>query len=132
MINKDRVIGIGVDIEETSRFDNLDRHVDRIFLERIFTHNELTYCFSKKNPAPHLAARYAGKEAITKALYDLGKPMFTYKDIEIIHDKKGVPRVKVNTNWGSRFRIQISLSHCRDKAIAFSIIMDQSKIKKTK
>ena len=57
---------IGVDIESISRFKNLKRDKSRHFLEKIFTQNELNYCFSKKVPSPHLAVRFAAKEAAEK------------------------------------------------------------------
>jgi len=70
LLNKIENIGIGVDIEDVNRFTKLGGN--KAFLKKVFTQNELDYCFSKKVAAPHLAVRYAGKEAVVKALYNMG------------------------------------------------------------
>jgi len=115
---------IGVDIEDIGRFLELDIANDRIFLGSIFTKNELDYCFSKKNPAPHLAARFVGKEAIFKALSSIGKSNIDYKWVEIHNNEKGVPMVKINNKDFNNLEIHLSLSHSRDKAIAFAAIRE--------
>ena len=121
--NKAKDLGIGVDIETIGRFRKLDKINDNLFLNKVFTKKEIDYCFSKKDPARHLAARYAGKEAIFKALSNIGKPNSDYKDAEIFNNKEGVPIVKMNCVEGNNLRVYISLSHSGDKAIAFAIAM---------
>ena len=59
---------IGIDIEDVSRFENKEIDKDSKFLSRIFTQNELEYCFKNKNYAQSLSARYCAKEAVVKAL----------------------------------------------------------------
>ncbi len=114
--------GIGVDIENINRFKNKNINNSSAFLKKIFTKKELEYCFSKLDPAQHLAARYSGKEAVIKALSSLGEPFKAYKEIEILNNAKGSPIVKLYNNI-NKFQIEISLSHCIDKAIAFAIII---------
>ena len=121
--NKAKDLGIGVDIETVYRFRKLDKINDNLFLNKVFTRNEIDYCFSKKDPARHLAARYAGKEAIFKALSAIGKPNPNYKDAEIFNDKEGVPIVRLNYIEGNNLHVCISLSHSKDRAIAFAIAM---------
>ena|SRR3989338_1702509 len=116
-------LGVGTDIEDISRFRNLDRKSNSDFLDKIFTKKELDYSFSKANPHQHLAARYAGKEAVVKALGSLGKQGIDYKDIEILNDGKGIP--KVNFNHDAQLNIRISLSHSNDRALAFAIIIEE-------
>lgn len=90
-------IGIGVDIENTDRFRGKIKK-GRSFLRKIFSKRELDYCFSKINPAPHLAARYAGKEAVIKAISNLGIAglnYLDYKKVEIINNNKRVPIIKL-------------------------------------
>jgi len=119
---------IGVDIENIGRFKKLDRVKDKEFLEKIFTKKELAYCFSKKNSAQHLAVRYSGKEAVIKALSDLankpGKSNPSYRDIEILNGKRGAPSAIINNKHFPDLQVQISLSHCEDKAIAFAVVMN--------
>jgi len=115
------IIGIGTDIEDIARFESLTIECHKSFFEKIYTDNELKYCFSKKSVAQHLAARYAGKEAVVKAISSIGFESLSYNLIEIINDINGVPRVKLNTDKLNKLQINISLSHCEDKAIAFVI-----------
>ena len=58
---------VGVDIEEISRFENKTLENDSHFLYKIYTQNELDYCFSNAQPARHLAARFCAKEEIGRA-----------------------------------------------------------------
>lgn len=116
-------IGIGVDVEQIARFEGLDRTHNASFLGKIFTKKELAYCFSKKNPAQHLAARFAGKEATIKALSDAREAnlrISDYRKIEIIKNARGGLKVNIT---GISVEIHMSLSHCGDTAIAFVIVV---------
>ncbi|MBI5134695.1 holo-ACP synthase [Candidatus Uhrbacteria bacterium] len=115
-------IGIGVDIEAISRFRHLRRTHDRHFLERIFTIRELNYCFSKKDPAQHLAVRFCGKEAAVKALASIGIHAVGYCTIEICNNEKGVPFMRLPKKQKS-LQISVSLSHSKEYAIAFVTIL---------
>ena len=70
------VLGVGVDIIETERIErSLERFGER-FLHRVFTDGEIAYCQSMKYPARHFAARFAAKEAVSKAFgTGIGKAM---------------------------------------------------------
>lgn len=114
-------IGVGVDIEDIERFRLLNSNDDERFLNKIFTKNELKYCFSKTASGPHLAARFAGKEAVLKALSAICDFTLNYKEIEIINNEKGVPIVLLNNKKFNKFSVKLSLSHCKDKTVAFSI-----------
>ena len=87
------VIGIGVDLVECARIQHsLDRFGDR-FLHRVFTDGEIAYAQSMKFPARHLAARFAAKEAISKAFgTGIGKAM-GWKDIDVHKKPSGEPFV---------------------------------------
>lgn len=111
-------MGIGADIEDVARFRALDPQQHRSFLEKIFSREELDYCFSKDAAAEHLAARYAGKEAVVKALGAVRHGAPQYNDIEITNGENGVPLVKMHDPAFQGFRFNITLSHCSDKAIA--------------
>jgi holo-[acyl-carrier protein] synthase len=126
-MNAAKKLGIGVDIENISRFRKLDVDADSAFLEKVFTQNEADYCFSKKNPAPHLAVRYACKEAIIKALANIGKSSVDYNKIRIFYNSEGVPKAKINKKGLGNVEVSISLSHCDDKAIAFAVIVETNK-----
>ena len=82
------IINIGTDIEEVSRFENLDKKV----LNRLFTEDEIKYCRGKKNKAEHLAVRYCAKEAVFKALpFD----KIAFKKIQISNANSGAPIYRV-------------------------------------
>ncbi|MBE7705933.1 MAG: holo-[acyl-carrier-protein] synthase [Cyanobacteria bacterium SIG30] len=105
---------IGCDIEEIKRFK--EKKEDLKFLNRIFTENEIQYCFSKVKPEENLCVRFCAKEAVVKALSD---KTISYKNIEILNDENGKPCVKVN---GIDENIEISLSHSKEYAMAVALI----------
>jgi holo-[acyl-carrier protein] synthase len=85
------VLGIGVDLVECARIQrSIDRFGDR-FLHRIFTDGEIEYSMSMKFPARHLAARFAAKEAVSKAFgTGIGKAM-GWRDIDVRKKPSGEP-----------------------------------------
>src|ERR1700693_5795071 len=85
------VIGIGVDLVECARIQHsLDRFGEK-FLRRVFTEGEIEYSMSMKFPARHLAARFAAKEAVSKAFgTGIGKAM-GWRNIDIRKKKSGEP-----------------------------------------
>lgn len=118
------ITGIGTDIEEISRFAAMDR--GSRLLKRVFTVRELEYCFSKRNAKQHLAVRFAGKEAVIKALSASGRKKPAYRDIEIINDDSGAPVVVLNREGFHDVSLMISLSHSRDMAVAFALVVSKS------
>lgn len=109
------IVNIGTDIEDVSRFENLEKKV----LERLFTPKEIKYCFSKKNVAQHLAARYSAKEAVFKALpFD----EIAFKKIEISNSKSGAPQVTVQDERAKDLCFKISLSHTKNLVQATVLI----------
>jgi len=85
------MLGIGVDLVECSRIQHsIDRFGDR-FLHRVFTDGEIEYSMSMKFPARHLAARFAAKEAVSKAFgTGIGKAM-GWRNIDIRKRPSGEP-----------------------------------------
>jgi len=119
-MNLDNVL-VGIDIESIPRFRKLKRKRNKQFLANIFTERELEYCYSTDEPARHLAARFAAKEAFIKASAEHGKGATRfYNQIEVLNKKSGMPYIKCKDR-----KIKISLSHCDDKAIAL-VMMEKS------
>src|SRR5256885_15827882 len=85
------VLGIGVDLVECARIErSLDRFGEK-FLRRVFTEGEIEYSMSMKFPERHLAARFAGKEAVSKAFgTGIGKAM-GWRSIDIRKKESGEP-----------------------------------------
>ena len=122
------VLGVGVDLVETKRIENsLERFGER-FLQRVFTKAEVAYCKSMKFPARHLAARFAAKEAVSKAFgTGIGHAM-GWRDIEVQKKESGEPFVvlsgKAKELAAARgvASVWISLSHTDDYSAATIVL----------
>jgi holo-[acyl-carrier protein] synthase len=120
------VIGVGIDIIE---IDRIKKSVDKLgdkFLNKIYTDIEKEYSLSKKNKYQHLAARFAAKEAIIKAVSSVYNDGFNWKDMEIFNEPNGLPRVKLhgklNDFIGSDKELKISMSHSDNYVTCFAIL----------
>lgn len=114
-------IKTGVDIIEIERVKNSIEETEGKFCERVYTQKEIEYCESKKaQKYQHYAAKFAAKEAVFKAIssslqnkYDIG-----WKDIEVLNNDDGRPYVNI-LNSNMKFDdIDISISHCKEYAVA--------------
>jgi holo-[acyl-carrier protein] synthase len=110
---------VGVDIEQTARFVN--KKMDSPFLKRIYTFEELCYCFKKLRPHESLAGRFAAKESVKKALSLFTEQPVDHRDIEILNNKLGVPLIYMKNKIGSKFNFSLSISHTGSTAIAVVI-----------
>ena len=124
-MKKNQILGIGIDIENISRFGKSKLSKNNRFLNKIFTKVELDYCFSKKNVASSLATKFAGKEAIIKACESIDKTDVDYKKIEIINIPSGAPKVRLISNQKKEYEILISLSNDADKAVGVAILINK-------
>ena len=88
------IVGIGVDIAETKRFEKIWSRFDGRIARRILTENELVEFQRRNKPASYLATRFAAKEAAAKALGTGFSSGVGYKSIEINNDKDGKPSLK--------------------------------------
>ena len=110
----------GIDIIEISRIRKAVDTWGERFLNRIFTDDEIEYC---RGRAPELAARFAGKEAVMKAL-GTGHVGISPHDIEILSSQQGAPLVHLKGSAQARAKeigldhLTITISHSRDYAVA--------------
>ena len=109
--------GVGIDIEEVTRFRTYDPRRQKTFYQKIFTDQEIRYCMSKKDPYPHFTARFCAKEAVTKAL---GRTLFSLKNIEITNDAKGYPSAHIREK-NADYEVAVSLSHTKEYAVAIAL-----------
>lgn len=120
------VKGIGTDIVKIERIKNSITKFKSKFKEKIYTQEEWNYCWNKKNPYPSLAARFAAKEAVLKAL-GTGKGIIKWVEVEVIHNANGKPCINLTGKAAEIARSQyisnfnLSLSHCSDYAVAFVV-----------
>lgn len=116
--------GIGTDIIEIERLKTAIKRRGDALINRLLTTKEQKYCFKFKDPYPHIAARFAAKEAAVKSLgIGFGKSV-SFLDLEIINDKLGKPTLKISDRVMKKFNnpnILISLSHSDKYAVAFAI-----------
>lgn len=115
-------MNIGCDIEDISRFNNKTLENDEKFLYRIFTQNELDYCFKNANPAAHLAARFCAKEATIKALNGIYSKSISYNKIEILKKENKAPYINILIDDLKKYNFSLTISHEKEKAIAFVVI----------
>ncbi len=116
-------ISVGVDIVEISRIRKAISTWPNSFMERVYTQNEIQTC---NNVASRLAARFAAKEAVMKAL-GTGATGISWHDIEVISEKNGAPSVQLHGKAYDKAQengikeFAISVSHSKKYAIAFVI-----------
>jgi holo-[acyl-carrier protein] synthase len=111
---------IGIDCVNILHFND-DILSKKNFLRKIFTENEIKYCEKKVKASQHYAVRFAGKEAVVKALSCYGITV-SLKQIEILNKKNRCPYVKIIDKKLSDLDIKISLSHSKETAMAVAII----------
>ncbi len=109
---------IGVDIIEIDRVQQIIEEFGEVFLKKVYSDAEISYCNSKAKPAQHFAARFAAKEAIAKALGTGFNKELLLKDIEIRNDKNGKPVVYFKGIPDHRFLISVSHSEHYVVAVA--------------
>jgi holo-[acyl-carrier protein] synthase len=122
------ILGSGIDIIEVDRIEAAWKRFGDRFLERILLPSELAYCMSHKSPGPFLAARFAAKEAVSKAFGTGIGAHLGWKDIEICRKPSGEPFVSLRdkglallVSRGGRL-VHISLSHTEKHATAIAIL----------
>ena len=122
------IIGIGLDATDLSRVAQLlQRYGDR-FLRRLFTDGEITYCTRRRDPVPHLAGRFAVKEAAMKALGTGHSRGVLWKDIEVVR-VGGPPQLRLHGGAARRGdglgvrRSLVTITHSEGLAIAQVILL---------
>jgi holo-[acyl-carrier protein] synthase len=120
------IVGIGIDATDIPRLRQaLDRFGER-FLKRVFTEAEIAYCRRRRDPVPHLAGRFAAKEAGMKALGTGHSHGVLWKDVEIIRGG-GPPQLRFH-NAAARhaerlgtIRTLVTITHA--ETLAFAQVM---------
>lgn len=126
------IYGAGIDIIEVDRVRRAVERRGKAFLERVYTPAELEYCGSDPNQFRRLAARFAAKEAVLKAI-GTGLRQVKWVEAEIVNDSLGKPEVVLRGRLAEIAaergvgRIIITLSHSRDYAAAQAIALLEPK-----
>ena len=122
------IIGLGLDATDIERIaDTLERYGDR-FLRRIFTDGEVAYCTRRREPAIHLAGRFASKEAAMKALGTGHSQGVLWRDVEVIR-RGGPPQLQFHGGAARRFQAMggrsslVTITHSEKLALAQVLIL---------
>lgn len=122
------ILGIGTDIIEIDRIEEGIKK-NTLLLQRIFTEREIEVFQSKKLRYETIAANFAVKEAVSKAI-GTGLRGFSFNDIEVLRDELGKPYVEVSQKvvdviGCEAFTFNVSISHNKTMAVAFVILEDR-------
>lgn len=122
------ILGTGIDIIEVARIAASFEKFGEKFVNRILLPEEITYCLSHRQPAPFLAARFAAKEAISKAFGTGIGAQLGWQDMEICKKESGEPFVVLHGKGKNLFeargakKLHVSLSHTQTFAAATAIL----------
>jgi holo-[acyl-carrier protein] synthase len=124
-----KIIGIGTDIVECLRIARMIERHGELFLNRVYTLQEIRFCQSRKQATQHFSARWAAKEAVLRSLGSDWIRGINWSDIEIRGDSAGkatvafrggakqlIERLRVTEIW-------VSMSYCRTHATAYALAM---------
>lgn len=121
------IVGIGTDLARVERFRKFLEPDSRI-LERLYSSEERDYALAKRDPAPHLAARFAAKEAFLKALGTGLRDGLAWRQIRVCQDSLGAPHLELDgraaellARRGAR-RTWLTTAHDGDYAVATVIL----------
>jgi len=121
------IYGIGIDLVKIERMKEAHEKWGMKFFEKVFTENEIAYCFHKKVPYPSLAVRFAAKEALIKAIGS--EIAVNMKNIESVSEVNGRSLLEVKGKIEKFFKTKgikhchISLSHEREYGIG-SVVLE--------
>jgi holo-[acyl-carrier protein] synthase len=123
------ISGVGVDLVSIPRMrTTIERWQDR-FVDRVFTDDEIAYCRSRRDPAPHFAARFAAKEAGFKALGTGLQMGVRWRELEVRRERREAPMLvlsgrarEIGLGRGGS-RMLLSLTHEGDYALAQAILV---------
>lgn len=124
------ICGVGIDLVEVQRIENILKRWGKGFTGRVFTESEIEYCRKRARPAIHYAARFAAKEAFLKSIGVGLAGGLRMKDIEALNDQHGKPvlnlhnkaKVTLNKNGILSTTVHLSISHTDRYATAVVIL----------
>jgi holo-[acyl-carrier protein] synthase len=122
------ILGLGIDITEVARIESSYVRFGDKFLKRILHPKEIEYCLSHKSPGPFLTARFAAKEAISKAFGTGIGAQLGWLDMEVARKESGEPYVVLHEKGRLLLEsrkaraVLISLSHTQTYAAAVAVL----------
>lgn len=123
------VRGVGTDLIECERIQRVFERQKERFLERVFTDGEREYCLKMKNPIPHLAARFAAKEAVSKCFTTGIGEALGWKSIEVVKGEREEPLIQLDERGLALMKhlggneVLVSLSHTVNYGLAMAVLV---------
>ena len=123
------VLGVGVDLTEVARIRSAHEKHGAAFLEKVFTPAEQKLCLTKADPYPSLAARFAAREAASKAFGTGIGAEFSLTSVGVLNGEGGEPIVELDDKAKALLvargatRLLISLTHTDTLAQAFAVLV---------
>ncbi len=123
------IYGIGIDVVEVDRIEAAIARQGEAFIARLFTRAERDYCERQSRPALHFAARFAAKEAVSKAFGTGIGGQAGWLEMEVVRGGSGAPKMVFHGNAADFLKsegiaeVQVSLTHARDYAAANAIAL---------
>jgi holo-[acyl-carrier protein] synthase len=122
------ILGVGIDLIEVARIRSAHSKFGERFLQRILMPGEIEYCLGYRDPAPHLAARFAAKEAASKAFGTGIGAHLGWHDLEVCRKGTGEPFWLLHDKGAQLLQakngrvMHLSLSHTEHHATAIAIL----------
>lgn len=123
------LLGLGSDLVDVARIAGVFERQGERFLSRVFTDEERAYCFGMKYPHKHLAARFAAKEAVSKAFTTGIGAELGWKSISVYHGSRHEPLVRLDEKGEALLRqvggthVLLTLSHTDTAAMAVAAVV---------
>lgn len=129
-----KIVGIGSEIVECLRIARMiERHAD-LFINRVYTADEIRFCQSRKQTTQHFAAHWAAKEAVLKALGVHGRRGLRWLDLELRHELSGQITVLLRGAIQDAALVigatalSVTMAHCRSHATGYALAVGEHEV----
>lgn len=122
------IIGLGIDLIEVSRIEAAWQKFGERFINRVLLPSEIAYCLSHRHPGPYIAARFAAKEAASKAFGTGIGALLSWHDLEVARKSSGEPFLIFQGKAGELFKkragrtVHLTITHTSAHAVAAVIL----------
>lgn len=115
------IVGLGTDIEDISRFERFKNNKNDPFIKKVFSMEEIEYCYKDNKISQHLAGKFCAKEACIKALK---RKDLQFNQINILNNDDGSPYIKLE-NTSISYKLFVSISHTKNYATSTVIATEE-------
>ncbi len=116
---------VGIDIVSNQRIKSAVERFGERFLKRVYTEEELRYCMGQQAFYECLSARWACKEAVLKAFYQVYGVVLKFSEIEVFGDRGKPAKVRILKRGYEDVKVLVSLSHEREFSVAVAYVLKE-------